>query len=264
MRRALRLVPRFASRLARGGVLLLLLAPAAGAAPPTDGELAEAIAGRLGGTKGLTRELVRVSVEDRVATLSGVVSSLEKSWRAREVAGRTAGIVEIVDRTTVREAGRPDDAILEEVRRELARDRETAGLDLDASVAAGSVTLTGRINDARKRFTARNAAARVPGVLAVVDRIETPAASDERVREGIAAQLSGAVGSGVEGSYDLSVVEGVVTLRGTAPTVFAKLEAARIALSVNGAREVVDEVEVVPPGARRKSGPHEPGRRSGR
>ncbi len=248
---------RRSSRLVIGG-LLALLVTSAGAAPPTDGELAASIAGRLGGAKGLSRELVRVSVTDAVATLSGVVSTLEKSWRAAEVAGRTPGIVEVVDRLTVREAGRPDAEILEQVRRELASDRETSGLDLTPSVEGGSVTLTGRIADARKRFAARAAAARAPGVVAVVDRIETPPASDERIREGIAAQLSGAVGSGADGTYDLEVNDGVVTLRGTAPTVSARQAAARIALSVNGARDLVDEVKVVPPKSFRRSGSDEP------
>jgi osmotically-inducible protein OsmY len=216
------------------------------AAPPSDAELARAVAQRFAGAKGLSRELLRVSVKDGVAAISGVVSDLSRSWRAREVAGGVRGIVEIVDRTTVRGAGRPDAEILAAVRDELRDDKETAALQITATIEAGTVTLAGTISDGRRRFDARDAAAGVPGVVAVVDRIETPASSDERIRQWATAQLDGSAGEGVDGSYEVAVAGGVVTLRGTAPTVRDKDRAGRTVLGLNGVTGLVDAVTVVP------------------
>ncbi len=217
-------------RRARSSLSALLLVsaalaagPAAAAVPP-DAELAAAVAQRFAGAKGLSRELLRVSVQQGVASISGVV----------------------VDRTTVRSAGRPDAEILSVVETELRKDKVTARLPVAATVEAGRVTLTGTITDGRRRFDAREAAARVPGVVAVVDRLETPPADDERIRQWAAAQLDGSAGEGVDGRYELAVAAGVVTLRGTAPTVRARDQAARTVLGINGVRELVDQVTVVP------------------
>ena len=223
-----------------------LAAGAALAAAPSDAELAAAIAQRLAGAKGLSRESLRVSVKDGVASITGIVSDLSRSWRAREVAGGVKGIVEIVDRTTVRGAGRPDAEILAEVQAALRDGKQTAGLPIPASIEAGGVTLAGTINDGRLRFAARDAAARVPGVVAVVDRIETPPSDDERIRQWALAQLAGSVGEGVEGSYQVVVVEGVVTLRGRAPTVRDRDRAERTVLGINGVKGLVNEVTVAP------------------
>ncbi len=237
------------TRSAAAALLLVSAALAAGpaaASVPSDAELAAAVAQRFAGAKGLSRELLRVSVQQGVASISGVVSDLSRSWRAREVAGGVAGIIEIVDRTTVRSAGRPDAEILSAVETELREDKATARLPVAAAVEAGRVTLTGTIADGRRRFDARQAAARVPGVVAVVDRLETPPADDERIRQWAAAQLDGSAGEGVDGRYELAVAAGVVTLRGTAPTVRARDLAARTVLGINGVKELVDEVKVVP------------------
>jgi osmotically-inducible protein OsmY len=227
------------------GTAALAAGPAA-AAVPSDAELAAEVAQRFAGAKGLSRELVRVSVQQGVASISGVVRDLSRSWRAREVAGGVPGIVEIVDRTTVRSAGRPDAEILPAVEIELREDKATARLPVAAAVEAGRVTLTGTITDGRRRFDARDAAARVPGVVAVVDRLETPPADDERIRQWAVAQLDGSAGEGVDGRYELTVAAGVVTLRGTAPTVRARDQAARTVLGINGVKELVSEVTVIP------------------
>jgi osmotically-inducible protein OsmY len=225
---------------------LAALSVATLAAAPSDAVLAAAIAQRFAGAKGLSRESLRVSVKDGVASISGVVPDLYRRWRAREVAGRVKGIVEIVDRTTLRPAGRPDAEILAEVQDGLRRGKETAGLAITATVEAGTVTLAGTISDGRRRFDARDAAAHVPGVVAVVDRIETPPSDDERIRHWAAAQLDGTAGEGVDGNYQVAVAAGVVTLRGTAPTVHDKDLAGRTVLGLNGVKGLEDEVTVVP------------------
>ena len=146
----------------------------------------------------------------------------------------------------MRNAGRPDAEILAEVQAALRDGKQTAGLQVSASVEGGTVTLSGRITDGRRRFDARDAAARVPGVVAVVDRIETPPSDDERIRRWAAAQLDGSAGEGVDGSYELAVAGGVVTLRGTAPTVRDRERAGRTVLGINGVTGLLDEVTVVP------------------
>jgi osmotically-inducible protein OsmY len=236
-------------RVLSAAAALAALAAAAGAvlaAAPSDAELAAAIAQRFAGAKGLSRESLRVSVKDGVASISGAVQDLYRSWRAREVAGGVKGIVGIVDRTTLRSAGRPDAEILAEVRDGLRRGKETAGLAIAATVEAGTVTLAGTISDGRRRFDARDAAARVPGVVAVVDRIETPPSDDERIRRWAAAQLDGTAGEGVPGSYQVAVSAGAVTLSGTAPTVRDRDLAERTVLGLNGVKSLANEVTVVP------------------
>jgi osmotically-inducible protein OsmY len=228
---------------------LAAFAAAAGAvlaAAPSDAELAGAIAQRFAGAKGLSRESLRVSVKDGVASISGAVPDLYRSWRAREVAGGVKGIVGIVDRTTLRSAGRPDAEILAEVQDGLRRGKETAGLAITVTVEAGTVTLAGAISDGRRRFDARDAAARVPGVVAVVDRIETPTSDDERIRRWAVAQLDGTAGEGVPGSYQVAVAAGAVTLSGTAPPVRDRDRAERTVLGLNGVKTLENEVTIVP------------------
>jgi osmotically-inducible protein OsmY len=65
-----------------------------------------------------------------------------------------------------------DEAIADAVRRELAEDAATAGLDIEVTVEQGVVRLRGRVTDIEDAENAEEVASRVPGVVSVEEELE--------------------------------------------------------------------------------------------
>jgi osmotically-inducible protein OsmY len=132
-------------------------------------------------------------------------------------------------------------------------------IDADASTTVtvdandGVVTLTGQAHDARERSQYETAAADVPGVKRVVDRLtinsklrgprETfaDAALATKVNANIAAQAGVNVAR-----VKTSVRDGVVTLSGTLPSVSVKATILDTVRKTSGVKSVVDRIEVKP------------------
>jgi osmotically-inducible protein OsmY len=187
-----------------------------------------------------------VSVTGGIATVEGTVRTLRKKWDAIEEIAKVRGITAIDDRIRIESKGYPDDRIVSGVRRRLDDVPAMRSAGVEASVDGGIVTLTGTVTDARLRFRARDAAATADGVVGVVDRIESPRDEDEKVERGVNGIIGPRAVTGVPGLVQVSVVEGVVTLTGTVPTLYARMQAERLALGVNGVRAVQNLLEVVP------------------
>jgi osmotically-inducible protein OsmY len=75
-----------------------------------------------------------------------------------------------VQRSSEGELG--DEAIADAIRRELAEDAATAGLEVEVSVERGIVRLRGRVRDLIDAESAEEVASRVPGVLEVQENLE--------------------------------------------------------------------------------------------
>ena len=149
-----------AARVACALSCLAALLPAV-AAPPSDAELARAVAQRFAGREGAQP---RIAARERQGRRRGDqrrrLGPLPQLERAREVAGGVRGIVEIVDRTTVRGAGRPDAEILAAVRDGLRDGKETAALQITAT-SRGRRRHAGR-HDQRRAAALRRARRRGP------------------------------------------------------------------------------------------------------
>ncbi|HEY4744284.1 MAG TPA: BON domain-containing protein [Desulfuromonadaceae bacterium] len=135
----------------------------------------------------------------------------------------------------------------------------------------GALTLEGEVDSIEAKKRALEAAAAVPGVSGIVDRLRLVPAQrmqDGEIRDHICTALlaenllaSCAVWAmvkgkpevvreadqGMEGSIDVEVSDGVVILNGAVPSLSAKRLAGVLAWWVPGSRDVVNGVEVSPP-----------------
>jgi len=67
--------------------------------------------------------------------------------------------------------GTPDDRIYDEVRRRLANDAEVKGAGIDVTVAAGKVTLKGRVPSEKAKSKATALCKKIKGVMSVDNQL---------------------------------------------------------------------------------------------
>lgn len=162
--------------------------------------------------------------------------------------------------------------VLEDVAARLRRETlvETRHHRIELDCAAGELTLRGEVEDMRTKRVATRAAAGVPGVVRVIDRLAirrsvtmTDGELRDRVRGALLSEpafVELAVrerakgetrvmreGIGDRGAFDIEVEEGALVLRGVAPSLSHQRLAVALAWWVPGIRNVVDELEVTPP-----------------
>ena len=117
---------------------------------------------------------------------------------------------------------------------------------LSVDVSSGTVRISGRLDDARLRFDAADAAAKIPGVVAVVDTISSGDTSDAELGVQVPSVLGRRSVTFVAGDFDIHVEGGIVKLEGTVPRLWERILAERATLGVNGVKGVVNLLEVVP------------------
>jgi osmotically-inducible protein OsmY len=217
---------------------------ALGVTPRSDAEIRANVELRLQGNAELGARSIRVSVEDGVATLQGRVRLLSEAWKAERIAGEVRGLTGIENRLAVDATGRSNDEMRALLKRHFEDRVELASGDVAIAVEAGHVVLSGTVKDARVRFTARDAAAEVPGVLSVEDRIESPPALDEAILESVKSLLRPTSLVGVRGDIRPSVQDGVVTLDGMVLVLSSRMAAERVVLGINGVKKVVNNLTV--------------------
>jgi osmotically-inducible protein OsmY len=134
-----------------------------------------------------------------------------------------------------------------------------AAVDADAATMVnvdakdGIVTLTGQAHDAHERSSYAAAAATVPGVKRVVDRLRVnPKArgpredfADAALATKVNANIAAQAGVNVT-RVKTSVRDGVVTLSGTVPAASLKATIVDTVRKTSGVKSVVDRIEVQP------------------
>lgn len=135
----------------------------------------------------------------------------------------------------------------------------------------GSLTLEGEVERITTKKKALEVAAAVPGVTGIVDRLRIAPAQpmqDGEIRDHVCNALEAEnllsscavwamvkgrpevireTDSGMEGSIDVEVNDGVVILNGAVPSLSAKRLAGVLAWWVPGTRDVVNGIEISPP-----------------
>jgi osmotically-inducible protein OsmY len=134
---------------------------------------------------------VSVAVQQRVVTLSGDVASLWAKEEAMERARETDDVLAVVSELTIRRAESDralGDAVAEKLRRYVFF---SIFDDVGVEVREGAATLTGYVTMPYKAQAMARLAARVEGVQAVVNRIETlPVSSfDDQIRHEVAVRI---------------------------------------------------------------------------
>jgi osmotically-inducible protein OsmY len=238
-------------RIAVAASLLLSASAALAVTPRSDSEIEVNVEHRLEANAELGGRSIRVSVDRGVATLEGRVHLLAESWKAEKVVADVRGLTGIENHLAVEKTGRSNDEIRAALKRHFEDRLELASGNVRIAVDAGHVVLSGTVKDARVRFTAREAASEIRGVLSVEDRIESPPASDEDILKAVKRLLGPTSLVGVRGDVRPTVKDGIVTLDGMVLLLSSRISAERVVLGINGVKQVENKLTVKvkrPPG----------------
>jgi osmotically-inducible protein OsmY len=226
--------------------LALALAPHVLGGPSEDSEIARKVSDQLRRSATIGHLGIGARVRDGRAVLEGHVRTLSQVWEATELAGKVRGVLDVESRIDIDSRGAGDPGIESAVKRGFEDHPEIAAAALGVTVEAGTVILSGKVADARIRFAAADVAAKTDGVVAVTDRIETPAKDDELIRTSVASILGPRSLVRVPGKIEIKVKDGVVTLEGTVDRLYDRKRAERLVLGINGVRGIGNRLEVKP------------------
>ena len=140
--------------------------------------------------------------------------------------------------------------LVNDVRDELYWDPKIDNSAIAVSADGGRVMLRGTVGNLREKREAKNAAARVLGVVSVDNQLEVRLLNDDRRGD---AELRGDVlqalmlDSLVPKTVDAKVDDGYVTLTGSANWQYQREEAEFVAGNIVGAVDVLDEIELTAP-----------------
>lgn len=183
----------------------------------SDDRVLRAIESELFEARGVSPNAIDLEVEEGVATLSGDVAHLLARKRAVRIARQTKGVRSVVNRLAVRDSGRADGKIQQDVVRALAADPATESWEIGVSVDEGAVTLTGSVESFAEKQLAATVAQGVRGVRELHNRIQVnwppPERSDAEIVEEVRDRL--AWDTRVDAALvDVSVDDGRVALSG--------------------------------------------------
>lgn len=205
---------------------------------------------------------IKVAADNGKITLTGAVESWAEKQIAEQVAASVRGVAAIDNQITVKEVqDRPDVEIAREIEKLLDRDVLIDARQIEVAVTNGQVKLSGVVGSAAERTRAA-AEAWTAGVTAVEtgDLQISPLAADPDLRTSrfelrSADEIAEAIKDAALHdprvlSYEIRpVVRGrVVTLYGVVDNLDAKNAAEQLARNTVGVSNVINEIEVVPPG----------------
>ena len=145
-----------------------------------------------------------------------------------------------------------DDDLAQNVTDQLFWDPKVDDGSIAVSADDGKVTLRGTVGSLREKREASKDAERVFGVISVDNQLQVTVMDAQKRRD---AELRGDVlralmlDGTVPASVDAQVVDGAITLTGTARWQYQRDEAELVASNVAGALDVVDEIELQQPTA---------------
>ncbi|MBX6770646.1 MAG: BON domain-containing protein [Chloroflexi bacterium] len=191
---------------------------------------------------------ITVTVTNGVVYLSGAVPTYSQKITAAEDARRIKGVVDVVNNLTVRLPRVWTDAeIRDTVRRNLDRDvRISNPADISVVVSGGVVTLSGTVPSYSQKSAASDDAWAAPGVVDVINDIAVvpPTARTDAEIEADVRRVLDQDPDINAARIRVSVVNGIVHLRGSVPTYYQIDQASDDAWSVPGVKGVVNELTV--------------------
>ncbi len=220
-----------------------------------DNVLADRMQLRLANHPAIDASRVKVTVSDRIATLSGRIGSWDEQELARDIATEIPGIRRIENHLEVTfDTIRTDEAIAAQIRHMIARDPLYSGVPIDVSVKEGVVSLGGEVGSTGEKEQLVHTS-HVTGVTEVWaddiminsdlameglrGKVSTPAAT-LRALDAAFAQDPRLQGADIRAT----LVGSRVTLGGTAPNEDARAAAESTARGVPGILMVSNEIRV--------------------
>ena len=204
-------------------IVLISLVAACASAQSTDGQIKDVIQKRIQGIP------VTIDVAKGVVTLSGTVPQYAQKRQALDMARRTIGVTQVIDKITVLPPEpRTDREILEAVRDGLRKNlgKDTAD-KIEIAVTGRVVTLTGTLPSSYPKQVASFLSGLVTGVVDVKNNITvkpTIVRTDPEIAQDIRSRFRrNALIK--DQSIDVAVKAGIVTLTGTVET-FRQVEQA--------------------------------------
>lgn len=242
--------PRFRLFFFAGLIFLLLIPFSAGARTLSDPELLVAVETRLETDPGVSGQLVDVTVQDGVVTLSGVSHNALGADRATRVAENIRGVRSVVNTIEVRTPDRPAEEISADVTAALKRCPAANVQAIEVSAANGMVILEGDVQSWQERRLAGQKAKSIRGVKGVENNLEIVYEA-ERTNEDIRKDIETVLkwDAWLHGAdLDVSVNDGTVELSGSVASALQRRRAKADAW-VKGVHEVnADGVTVAPEG----------------
>jgi len=215
-------------------------------AVPSDSAIQQMVEDELSTVPGLSATQIGVGVVGRVATLSGEVSTLEQLSAATAAALGVTGVQAVANDIRLRSLHHtPTDADLAEaIVERLAWHVSVPDGAISVVVHEGNVILMGEVHWDFQRRAAERSIRRMHGVRWIDNRVTlTPREPSRRIRDHIEAALNrSALTHGC--SIEISVVEGIVTLRGSVPSNRARQRAEHTAWREPHVTAVVNEITI--------------------
>ncbi len=220
---------------------------AAGMPAPTDDAIVAAIRSALGEDPRVSTFSPVIEVENGVVTLTGMVGSLAAKRAAGDDARNTVGVWRVRNLLRVRPiAAVADKSIRQAITQALRRDPYVERYAVGVTVTNGHAYLQGLVGTDFERTRAADIAQTAKGVVSVQNLLRTREeptwVDDLQVKQDIEDELFWSPFVD-EDQVDVSVENGVATLRGTVDTVRERYNAGSNALE-GGAQAVINRLEV--------------------
>ena len=227
----------------------------------TDAQVQEAVVAALKLDTATDADELNVTVQEGVATLSGTVQSWQEQQLAERVASGVQGVREVTNTINVNyTTDRPDNEIQAEIQRRLEWDARVDEKLISVTVENGQVTLQGTVGSAAEKHHIYSDAW-VPGVQQVDDSgLEVKWWARDEMRRGHPCvsrsdeDLYTAISKAFQ--YDprlasfnpqVTVKDGIVTLRGTVDSLRVKRAAEQDATNTVCVRRVKNHIKIRPP-----------------
>lgn len=212
---------------------------------PDDTEITTAITSDMVTTRGIDPDIISVSTQNGIVTLTGSADNILTKHRAARVAATTRGVRSVVNQIDV-EGNKTDSELAEDVETSLITDPGTESWEIQSSVEDGIVTLSGEVDSWQERELAATVTKGVDGVEGIVNDISVDypgVRPDLEIEEEVESAL--AWNSRIDaGLIEVNSENGVVTLSGSVGSLHEKQLATSIA-HVAGITEVVtNDLEV--------------------
>lgn len=214
----------------------------------TDAQLQHDVIAELEWEPSVDHAHIGVAVRNGIVTLSGFVSSYGDKLAAERAALRVRGVHGLAEEIHVRFPTDPktsDGEIARRIVDIIAWDTSIPTDAVDVKVEQGWVTLSGKVDWHYQRETARQDAAKIPGVKGVSNAIDVrPRATATDVKERITAAYQRAA-AGEASGVEVKVEGGTVKLAGKVKNWRERAVAERAAWSAPGVTRVEDNIIVV-------------------
>ncbi len=193
---------------------------------------------------------ITVEAENGRVTLSGTVTLFSEKTAASDDAWRIKGVREVQNELVVVPAEwRSDQEIADDIMASLQRDSRVDERNITVDVAGGVVRLSGTVRNLAEKRAAEEAAWYTTGVIDVVDDLTvtpTETRPDSEIEADVIAALLRDARIGEPDRINVSVVDGVVFLRGAVDSASERDAAEEDARFTAGVAAVANELALVP------------------